>query len=219
MGSIPTPACTECGQGEDVADGGGAGGIHPSSICDAELANWGGTGQNLLEWNMYGGTTTVDLEFRHGACSIGTPISPMTPYTPHYIPDEFRMSGPRQVSVPPSSKQVRKRLVCDVTPPPLPEFSKEAFVFMDRVVRGYPKMMTGRNAPPPFVHISHLVQGKISSALANCRGLVDMYKTMTPDNKTFVMRTIAQEHSRILSEVDVSFTCSHSLSVVVITRS
>lgn len=59
-------------------------------------------------------------------------------------------------------------------------------------------MMVAGNTPPPFIHSSSLLPGRTPEALANCKGLVEMYRTMTPDNRQFVMKTIAQEHERVL---------------------
>lgn len=77
------------------------------------------------------------------------------------------------------------------------------FSFINRVLRAYPKMMVSGNGLPPFIHSSSLIPGRISEALANCKGIVEMYKTMTPENRHFIMKTIAQEHERILQQVPI----------------
>ncbi|CUS12225.1 unnamed protein product [Tuber aestivum] len=208
--SLPTPAHTDNGLSEEFSDGSlrhdgnhGSGGNN-SGMGDVEITDWGDINHNLLEWNIFAGSAG-DMEL-HSVCGVGgeSPVSPPCAYQHLYnqnhlgdpMGQQMRLA-PRQVSIE-SFKQMRKILVENV-PAPGP---KKKFIFIDRVCRGYPKMMTGRNGPPPFIHLSHLVPGRMTAALANCRGLVDMYKAMTPDNKSFVMKSIANEHGRILAEAE-----------------
>ncbi|KAG0642016.1 hypothetical protein HOY80DRAFT_1038018 [Tuber brumale] len=213
--SLPTPACTDNGLPEEFSDGSlrhtgnHRSGSSNNGMREVEIADWGDINHNFLEWNIFAGSTG-DMEL-HSVCPIGSE-SPLTPqdayqhlYNPNHLGnpmDQQIRLAPRQVSIE-SFKQMRKILV-ENAPAPGP---KNKFIFIDRVCRGYPKMMTGRNGPPPFIHSSHLTPGKMTSALANCRGLVDMYKTMTPDNKSFVMKSIATEHGRILAEAEHVRVC------------
>ena len=172
-----------------------------------EITDWGDINHSLLEWNIFAGSAG-DMEL-HSVVPIGseTPL-PSPPYQHLYSPNHLGNPMDQQIRLPPrqvtveSFKQMRKIRV-DAAPVPGP---KNKFVFIDRVCRAYPKMMTGRNGPPPFIHSSHLIPGRMTSALANCRGLVDMYKAMTPDNKSFVMKSIANEHGRILTEAEVGLS-------------
>ncbi|RPB04843.1 hypothetical protein L873DRAFT_1758446 [Choiromyces venosus 120613-1] len=209
--SLPTPACTDNSLSEDLSDGSfrHTSGSSNNGMGDVEITDWGDINHNLLEWNIFAGSVE-DMEL-HSICAIGnvTPVSPQGPYQHPYNSnhpgsptDQQIRFAPRQVSIE-SFKQMRKRLV-ETVPAPGP---KNKFIFIDRVCRGYPKMMTGRNGPPPFIHSSHLIPGRMTSALANCRGLVDMYKAMTPDNRSFVMKSIASEHARILAEAEHVRVC------------
>ena len=174
-----------------------------------EIADWGDINHSLLEWNIFTGSAG-DMEL-HNVCTIGseTPLSSPGAYQNLYSPNHLGNPMDQQMRLAPrppvsveSFKQMRKNRV-DTVPAPGP---KNKFVFVDRVCRGYPKMITGRNGPPPFIHPLHLVPGRMTSALANCRGLVDMYKAMTPDNRSFVMKSIASEHGRILAEAEVGLS-------------
>ncbi|PWW77067.1 hypothetical protein C7212DRAFT_278367 [Tuber magnatum] len=214
--SIPTPAHTDNGLPEEFSDGSlrhtgnNRSGSSNNGIGDVEITDWGDINHNLLEWNIFAGPAG-DMEL-HSVCPIGneSPVSPPGAYQHLYnqnslgspMDQQIRLA-PRQVSIE-SFKQMRKILV-DTVPAPAPK--KKKFIFIDRVCKGYPKMMTGRNGPPPFIHSSHMIPGRMTTALANCKGLVDMYKAMTPDNKLFVMKSIANEHGRILAEAEHVRVC------------
>lgn len=200
--SLPTPAPTDTENSEDTGDA-----SFDTSLSNVSAVDWGEISNSLLDWAPMFGLSPVD----HRA--IGLEASPRTPYggatlTPSTddrtslgITDQFHPVGQlsRLVSVE-SFTIMRYRLIHEpVTAKPSSHFDK--FNFMNRVIRAYPKMIASGSILPPFVHPYSLAQGKISEALANCKGLVEMYKTMTPDNRHFVMKTIVQEHDRILQQV------------------
>lgn len=144
----------------------------------------------------------------HGVTGLDVPLNIMSGaakavaapgYCPSFMgPNRPAVGSSRLVSLE-SFMQMRHRLATQPVSVGKGNFDK--FNFMHLVIRAYPKMMVSGNTPPPFIHSSSLLPGKTSEALANCKGLVEMYRTMTPDNRQFVMKTIAQEHERILQQV------------------
>lgn len=196
--SLPTPAATDTGQLDDDDQ------ANFDTSLDVAIVDWGEISSSLLDWTPMFGLP------EHGATDLEAPLNimpgvtkavgPGLGYCPSFIgPNRPTSQSSRLVSLE-SFVQMRHRLATQ----PISMTGKstfDKFHFMHLVIRAYPKMMVAGNAPPPFIHSSSLLPGRTSEALANCKGLVEMYRTMTPDNRQFVMKTITQEHERVLKQV------------------
>lgn len=204
--SLPTPAPTDNEHVEDANE--------ESNFASLGVVDWGEMGNSLLDWSpMFMPVGGAQTPANNGG--LETPLS--TPQScedghPNSMPNlcepgphtecgnHFRAAGQltRLVSVE-SFTHIRHRFSTESAEMRKSYFNK--FNFMNRVLKAYPKMMVAGNMLPPFVHPSSMLPGKITEALANCKGLVQMYKTMGAENRQFVMKTIAQEHDRILQQV------------------
>lgn len=195
--SLPTPAATDTGQLDDTDQ------ANFDTSLDVAIVDWGEISNSLLDWAPMFGLP------EHGTTDLEVPLHmlPGTTKTVGHGPGYPGFTGPnrptsqssRLISLE-SFVQMRHRLATQpISMTGKSDFDK--FHFMHLVIRAYPKMMVAGNTPPPFIHSSSLLPGRTSEALANCKGLVEMYRTMTPDNRQFVMKTITQEHERVLKQV------------------
>lgn len=188
----PTPAATDIGQIDDVDQ------ANFDTSLDVAIVDWGEISNSLLDWAPIFGLP-VELEAPVAMLpAVAKAVNSMG-YCPPSGQSRLTNQSSRLVSLE-SFVQMRHRLATQpISITGKAQFDK--FHFMHLVIRAYPRMMVAGNTPPPFIHSSSLLPGRTSEALANCKGLVEMYRTMTPDNRQFVMKTIAQEHERVLQQV------------------
>lgn len=198
--SLPTPAATDIGHIDD------ANGANFDTSLDVAVVDWGEISNSLLDWAPMFGLPEPG--------ATGLEVSPSMPsegsktiHAASFSQNSMMGGGQSRVVSQPSRlvslesfMQMRHRLATE----PMLATEKshfDKFHFMHLVIRAYPKMMVTGNSLPPFIHWSSLVPGRTSEALANCKGLVEMYRTMTVENRQFVMKTIAQEHERVVQQV------------------
>lgn len=188
----PTPAATDIGQIDDVDQ------TNFDTSLDVAIVDWGEISNSLLDWAPIFGLP-AELEAPVAMLpAVAKAVNSMG-YCPPSGQSRSTNQSSRLVSLE-SFVQMRHRLATQpISIAGKAQFDK--FHFMHLVIRAYPRMMVAGNTPPPFIHSSSLLPGRTSEALANCKGLVEMYRTMTPDNRQFVMKTIAQEHERVLQQV------------------
>lgn len=204
--SPPTPAATDIGQIDDVDQ------ANIDISLDVAIVDWGEISNSLLDWvpiTIFGSPEheATELELPQAMLPEATRAVNAIGYPPGSIQSrQTNHQSSRLVSLE-SFLQMRHRLAAQaVSVKGKCDFDK--FHFIHLVIRAYPKMMVTGNTPPPFIHSSSLLPGRTPEALAICKGLVEMYRTMTPDNRQFVMKTIAQEHERVLKVL------AHTKSVI-----
>lgn len=199
--SLPTPAATDTEHIDDTNDTN-----FNASLGDVAIVDWGEISSSLLDWApMFGLVGTPD-HAPEPETPLGTPggyrsVIAVCPNDDNSVisREQLRAAQPSRLISVESFTHMRHRLNTEPEAGTV-KYRFDKFGFMNHLVRAYPKMLVGSTLPP-FIHWSSLAPGKISEALANCKGLVEMYKSMTPENKQFVMKTIAQEHERILQQV------------------
>ncbi|CAI6100967.1 unnamed protein product [Clonostachys chloroleuca] len=81
---------------------------------------------------------------------------------------------------------------------PSPEAEASATIVM-HCIRSYPQMMLRRQTFPPFIH-PHWHTEKLPENLVNCMSIAQLFVTRTPENSSFLWRTIDNEVSRFKNE-------------------